>query len=46
MSRSLGNQIPAPLLTLLDGRDVAAKTGLAILLASVDAGGHPHFALL
>jgi len=46
MSRSLGNQLPAPLLTLLDGRDVAAKTGLAILLASVDAGGHPHFALL
>jgi hypothetical protein len=46
MSRALGNQLPAPLLTLLDGRDVAQKTGLAILLASVDAGGHPHFALL
>src|SRR5205823_10544907 len=46
MSRSLGNQLPGPLLSLLDGRDLGAKTGGALLLASVDPRGHPHFALL
>jgi hypothetical protein len=46
MSRSLGNQLPTSLAVLLDGHDVAAKTGSAILLSTVDARGHPHFALL
>jgi hypothetical protein len=46
MSRSLGNQLPPPVLSLLDGRDVAGKVGFAILLSTVDPRGHPHFALL
>jgi hypothetical protein len=46
MSRSLGDRLPAPLLALLDGRDLAAKADRALLLATVDARGGPHFALL
>ena len=46
MSRSLGNQLPPALLSLLDGQDIAAKTGVALLLATVDAEGRPHPALL
>ncbi len=46
MSRSLGNQLPPALRSLLDGRDLAGKTGLALLLVTVDARGYPHCALL
>jgi hypothetical protein len=46
MSRSLGNQLPAALLPLLDGRNLADKAGLALLLVTVDARGHPHPAML
>ena len=46
MSRSLGNQLPPPLLALLDGRNLGDKTNFALLLNTVDSGGHPHPAML
>jgi hypothetical protein len=46
MSRSLGNRLPPALVSLLDGQDIPAKTGVAFLLATVDAEGRPHPALL
>jgi hypothetical protein len=46
MSRSLGNQLPTPLLHLLDGRNLGEKTGFALLLATVDQRGYPHCALV
>jgi hypothetical protein len=46
MSRSLGNQLPPAVLSLLDGRNLGEKTGFAMLLATVDQRGHPHCALL
>lgn len=46
MSRKLGKELPAPLLSLLDGHDLAARAGKAILVTTVDAEGFPHPALL
>jgi hypothetical protein len=46
MSRSLGNVLPAPLLPLFDGERLREKSSLAFLLATVDARGFPHCALL
>jgi hypothetical protein len=46
MSRELGNELPAALLSLLDGRDLPARMGKAILIATVDAQGWAHPALL
>jgi hypothetical protein len=46
MSRSLGNQLPPQVLALLDGRNLGDKTDFALLLNTVDAGGHPHPAML
>jgi hypothetical protein len=44
MSRSLGHRLPDRLAARLDG--AAADAGFAIVLATVDEAGHPHFALL
>ena len=46
MSRSLGNQLPASLLPLLDGQNIPSKTGFALLMTSIDGRGFPHPALL
>lgn len=46
MSRALGDRLPDDLLALLDGRDLAARIGKAILITTVDAQGWPHPALL
>src|SRR5713101_1628804 len=46
MSRKLGNELPATLLSLLDGRDLPARRGKAILITTVDAQGWAHPALL
>lgn len=46
MSRSLGNQLPEPLRQLFDGQRLEQKTGLAIILHTVDGKGHPHPAIL
>lgn len=46
MSRELGNELPAMLLSLLDGSDLAARLGKAILITTVDAQGWAHPALL
>lgn len=44
MSRSLGHRLPEPLQELLHGGP--ADEGDAFVLATVDAAGRPHFALL
>ena len=46
MSRELGNELPAALLALLDGRDLPSRIGKAILIATVDSQGWAHPALL
>jgi hypothetical protein len=46
MSRELGNELPGALLSLLDGRDLLARMGKAILITTVDAQGSAHPALL
>jgi hypothetical protein len=46
MSRDLGNELPEALLSLLDGRDLHSRLGKAILIATVDAQGRAHPALL
>jgi hypothetical protein len=46
MSRELGNALPGALLSLLEGSDLSARLGRAILAATVDAAGWPHPALL
>jgi len=46
MSRELGNELPAALLSLLDGRDLPGRMGKAILITTVDAQGWAHPALL
>jgi hypothetical protein len=46
MSRELRNELPATLLSLLDGSDLPARIGKAILIATVDAQGWAHPALL
>ena len=46
MSRSLGDTLPDALLPLLDGRDLPGQMGKAILIATADAYGWPHPALL
>ena len=44
MSRSLGHRLPDALVALLSGAPV--EEGSAIVLATVDVAGRPHFALL
>jgi hypothetical protein len=46
MSRELGNELPEALLSLLDGADLPARMGKAILITTVDAQGWAHPALL
>jgi len=46
MSRELGNELPAVLLSLLDGHHLPARMGKAILITTVDAAGWAHPALL
>jgi len=46
MSRDLGNELPAALLSLLDGHDLPSRLGKAILITTVDAHGWAHPALL
>lgn len=46
MSRTLGHELPEALRALLDGHDLPARMGKAILIATVDAAGRPHPALL
>jgi pyridoxamine 5'-phosphate oxidase-like protein len=46
MTRSLGDALPDILLSLLDGRDLPGQMGKAILIATTDARGWPHPALL
>ncbi len=46
MSRELGNELPAALFSLLDGHDLPARMGKAILITTVDAQGWAHPALL
>jgi hypothetical protein len=46
MSRSLGRELPTSLLALLDGQNIPAKIGLALLMTTVDARDYPHPALL
>lgn len=45
MSRAL-ERLPAPLLELLDGRDLERKVGETLLLLTVGQDGFPHSALL
>src|SRR5712664_3881337 len=42
MSRKLGNELPATLLSLLDGNDLPARMGKAILITTVDVRGQPY----
>ena len=46
MSRDLGTELPAGVLSLLDGHDLPSRLGKAILIATVDAQGRAHPALL
>jgi len=46
MSRDLGSELPGELLSLLDGHDLLARLGKAILISTVDAQGWAHPALL
>jgi hypothetical protein len=46
MAREAGNTLPDLLCELLSGRDLAGRTGEAILISTTDAGGWPHPALL
>ena len=46
MSRSLGQELPAALRELLDGRSLRQKASQALLLNTIDARGHPHPAML
>src|SRR5262249_61427655 len=46
MSRDLGSELPEALLSLLDGHDLPARLGKAILISTVDAQGWAHPALL
>src|SRR5437660_10973152 len=46
MSRELGNELPEALRSLLDGRDLTGRMAKAILIATVDANGWAHPALL
>ncbi len=46
MSRSLGNQLPDTLTSLLDGRDLPSREGLTLLLVTVGEDGWPHVAML
>ncbi len=46
MSRSLGNTLPAALIPLLDGRDLAGREGLTLLLLTVGPEGWPYVAML
>lgn len=46
MARSIGNVLPDHLLDLLDGRDLAAREGVTLLLLTATADGWPHVAML
>lgn len=46
MPRALGNSLPDALWELLCGRDLAARMGQAILIATTDPEGWPHPAML
>jgi hypothetical protein len=46
MSRVLGEALSPALFERLSGRDLEARVGLTIVLASVDDAGFPHLALL
>lgn len=46
MTRSVGDALSDVLLALLDGRDLPGRMGKAILIATTDARGWPHPALL
>src|SRR5437762_2738343 len=46
MPRSLGRALPASLLSLFDGRDLARKVGETFLLVTTDEQGWPHMAML
>ena len=46
MPRSLGPVVPAPLASLIDGRDLAAASGHTFLLLTAAEGDWPHAALL
>lgn len=46
MSRDLGNELPGALLSLLDGHDLPARLGKAIIISTVDGKGWAHPALL
>jgi len=46
VARALGNTLPDVLLARLSGRDLPARMGQAILIATTDPQGWPHPALL
>lgn len=46
MARLVGDTLPDVLLALLDGGDLAGRGGKAVLIATTDAHGWPHPALL
>lgn len=46
MTRPLGDTLPDVLLSLLDAGDLRGRVGKAILIATADARGWPHAALL
>ena len=46
MSRSIGTDLPPPLLKLLDGDELAAKEGVTLLLLTTTGDGWPHVAML
>ena len=46
MSKSVGNSLPADLIQLLDGHDLAAGEGLTILLLTTSEDGWPQVAML
>ena len=46
MARPVGSVLPDDLFDRLDGRDLAARAGQVIVVATVDEAGWPHYALL
>jgi hypothetical protein len=46
MARSLGTQLPQPLVERLSQRDLASRLGVALPFVSVDREGRPHAMLL
>jgi hypothetical protein len=46
MSRTVGSDLPAPLLERLRGRDLEARLGIGVCILTIDEAGWPHPAML